>query len=99
MLADFLLPILKWYPSERPSAQTMLQHPWLSMPDDYNFKMSDLDYQKYQLKATTLLQEEEAERKLEAVLSQELDYGIGELVDDESELAQADDEDNISLDY
>ena len=47
MLADFLLPILKWYPSERPSAQTMLKHPWLSMPDDYNFKMSDLDYQKY----------------------------------------------------
>ena len=46
-----------------------------------------------------MLQEEEAERKLEAVLSQELDYGIGELVDDESELVEADDEDNISLDY
>ena len=55
MLADFLLPILKWYPSDRPSAQTMLQHPWLSMPDDYSPKMSDLEYQKFQLKQTTQL--------------------------------------------
>lgn len=68
MLADFLLPILKWYPSDRPSAQTMLQHPWLSMPDDYNFKMSDLEYQKFQLKQTTLLQEEEADRPINPIL-------------------------------
>jgi len=45
------------------------------------------------------MQEEEADRSLNSVVQQEPDYGIGELVDDESELAEADDEDNISLDY
>jgi len=30
----------------------MLEHPWLKMPDDYNFKMDDLEYKKYKLKQT-----------------------------------------------
>ena len=30
----------------------MLDHPWLKMPDDYNFKMDDLEYKKYKLKQT-----------------------------------------------
>jgi serine/threonine-protein kinase SRPK3 len=50
MLADFLLPMIKWLPKERASAQKMLDHPWLKMPDDYNFKMDDLEYKKYKLK-------------------------------------------------
>jgi len=29
----------------------MLDHPWLKMPDDYSFRMSDLEYKKYQLKS------------------------------------------------
>ena len=28
----------------------MLSHPWLSMKDDYEPKMSDLEFEKYQLK-------------------------------------------------
>jgi hypothetical protein len=35
---------LKWYPSDRPSAQEMLSHPWLSMPDEYSYKMSEIEY-------------------------------------------------------
>ena len=50
MLADFLLPILQWEPTKRPTAQTLLSHPWLTMPDEYNHKMSDLEFQKYNLK-------------------------------------------------
>lgn len=50
MFADFLMQILKWYPSDRPTAQKMLSHPWLSMPDDYNYKMSDMEYKLYDLK-------------------------------------------------
>ena len=50
MLADFLLPMLRWSPSDRPSAQAMLEHPWLSMPDDYSYRMSDLEFQKFTLK-------------------------------------------------
>ncbi len=30
----------------------MLDHPWLKMPDDYNFKMDDLEYKKYKFKQT-----------------------------------------------
>jgi len=44
MLADFLLPMLKWYPAERPSAQKMLEHPWLTMADDYDPKMTDFEF-------------------------------------------------------
>ena len=53
MLADFLLPMLRWRPSDRPSAQAMLEHPWLAMPDDYNYRMSDLEFQKFTLKQQT----------------------------------------------
>jgi hypothetical protein len=28
----------------------MLENPWLSMPDDYNYRMSDLEFKKYSLK-------------------------------------------------
>ena len=50
MLADFLMKILKWYPSDRPSAQKMLEHPWLSMPEEYNYRMSDMEFKLYELK-------------------------------------------------
>ena len=50
MFADFLMKILKWYPSERPTAQEMLDHPWLSMPDEFDYRMSDMEYKLYELK-------------------------------------------------
>lgn len=53
MLADFLLKILQWYPSDRPSAQEMMNHPWLSMPDNYNYKMSEMEHKLYDLKHQT----------------------------------------------
>lgn len=51
-LSSFLLPMLTWLPKDRASAQSMLDHPWLSMPDDYDFKMSDLEFKKYKLRQT-----------------------------------------------
>lgn len=50
MLADFLMQMLHWYPSDRASAQEMLNHPWLKMKDEYNYRMNDLEYKKYNLK-------------------------------------------------
>ena len=50
--ADFILPMIQWYPKDRASAQKMLDHPWLKMPDDYNTKMDDLEYKKYKFKQT-----------------------------------------------
>lgn len=49
-LADFLGLILKWFPSDRASAKQLLSHPWLSMPDDYEPRMTDLEFQKFALK-------------------------------------------------
>ena len=49
-LADFLMQILKWQPGDRASARTMLSHPWLSMADNYQPRLSDLEFQKLQLK-------------------------------------------------
>ena len=49
-LAEFLMLILKWQPKERASAEELLSHRWLTMPGDYNFKMTDLEFKKYKLK-------------------------------------------------
>ena len=70
------------------------------MPDEYNHKMSDLEFQKYNLKQQTEAQEKEAEkqRDIKAGFYEKVDeVGIGELVDDDSEIADADVEDNVSL--
>ena len=50
MLADFLMKILQWYPADRPSAQEMLDHPWFTMPDNYNYKMSEMEQKLHDLK-------------------------------------------------
>lgn len=52
MLADFLMKMIQWYPSDRATAQQMLDHPWFSMPDDFNYRMSDLEYKKFKLRQT-----------------------------------------------
>ncbi len=43
-LNDFLLPLLKYYPNERCTAQESLKHPWLEMPNDYDYLMNDKEY-------------------------------------------------------
>ena len=30
----------------------MLDHPWLAMPDDYNYRMNDLEFKKFKLRQT-----------------------------------------------
>lgn len=44
--------ILKWELKDRATAQELLDHPWLKMADDYNYRMSDLEYKKYKLKTS-----------------------------------------------
>ena len=45
--ADFLLPMLEWDPEKRANAQTMLDHYWLKMHNNYDTKMSDEELQMY----------------------------------------------------
>lgn len=35
-LAEFLDKMLKWKPSDRPTAKDMLNHPWLKLQPDWN---------------------------------------------------------------
>lgn len=46
--ADFLLPMLDWDPEKRASAQTMLKHPWLSMPSIYDTRFSEEEFKARQ---------------------------------------------------
>ena len=49
-LADFLLPMLEWYPEKRATAAQMLSHPWLYMKGEKNIKMSEKEYRQMTLK-------------------------------------------------
>lgn len=49
-LADFLIPMLTWYPEERATAQRMLDHSWLDMAANYEYKYSDREYEVMMLK-------------------------------------------------
>ena len=45
--AEFLVPLLEWDPDKRASAEFMLNHPWLKMPNNYDTKMTDTEFQMY----------------------------------------------------
>lgn len=49
-MADFLVPMLEWYPHKRATAQKMLDHPWLNMPANYDYKYTDREYEVMMLK-------------------------------------------------
>lgn len=40
---DFLQPMLNWDPDKRASAESMLSHPWLSMPSNYETRLSQAE--------------------------------------------------------
>jgi serine/threonine-protein kinase SRPK3 len=49
-LADFLQPMLAWYPHKRATAQQMLTHSWFNMPPNYDYKYTDKEYEIMMLK-------------------------------------------------
>src|SRR5207244_2541699 len=48
--ADFLTPMLEWYPEKRVTAQEILSHPWLNMNPNYDYKYTDREYEVMMLK-------------------------------------------------
>jgi len=44
-LNDFLLPMLRYFPDERCTAQEALRNPWLNMPDNFDYQMNEREYQ------------------------------------------------------
>jgi serine/threonine protein kinase len=81
--ADFLIPMLHWDPDKRATAQSMLDHPWLTMPANYNTKLTPAEFQmeKAQEKSTDL-----SEHYAGAEMSK--------LTDSEGEYFPADDEED-----
>lgn len=48
--AEFLQPMLEWYPHKRATAQRMLDHPWLNMAPNNDYKYTDKEYEIMLLK-------------------------------------------------
>jgi serine/threonine protein kinase len=80
-LADFLLPMLKYYPNQRACAQEMLNHPWLNMPANFDCHMSEREYQSF------IMKNNRKEKKKE-------NDSQGDTVESDVEINMADDEDN-----
>lgn len=49
-LSDFLVPMLEWYPGKRATAESMLNHKWLNMTANYEYKYTDKEYEIMMLK-------------------------------------------------
>jgi len=45
-LSDFIMPMLEYYPNKRTTARELLRHPWLNMPADFDYKLSDIEIEK-----------------------------------------------------
>jgi len=42
--------MLEWYPEKRATAQKMLDHSWLNMSPNYEYKYTDREYEVMMLK-------------------------------------------------
>jgi len=80
--ADFLSPMLSYYPDKRATAQEMLNHPWLNMPANFDYLMSDKEYQAMLMKSK--------EKKKKPERSED----STDVIDSDADLNMGDDEDN-----
>lgn len=55
---------LTWYPEKWGTAQEMLSHPWLKMAKNYDYKMSDSEYELMMSK----IKDQEQKKKLAEAL-------------------------------
>ena len=89
-LTDFLLPMLEFYPERRASARELLRHPWLTMPPNYDYHMSEAEIFKMNMKENLLGKTKENEIKDPRMeLNKDRD-----VYSSDSELNEADCEDN-----
>ena len=89
-LTDFLLPMLEFYPERRATARDLLRHPWLTMPPNYDYLMSEAEIFRMYSKENLLSINKENELKDP---KQELNKDR-DVYSSDSELCEADCEDN-----
>ncbi|MCQ2817936.1 MAG: hypothetical protein MJ252_11785, partial [archaeon] len=92
-LADFLLPMLEYYPEKRASAREMLNHPWLKMEPNFDYWMSDLEVETMNLINNTKKEKKEKEEKEEKNINKDRN-----VVSSDSSFYGADSEDNSEFD-
>lgn len=80
---DFMMPMLEYYPERRATAQEMLSHYWLDMPADFEFQMSEREYEKM------LMFKKNLRNEIKEV------YGKNDLIESDNEVNMGDDEDNL----
>ena len=88
-LSEFLLPMLEFYPERRASARELLRHPWLKMPPNYNYLMSETEVFKMNMKENLLGINQNLEKK-----DQDDNRDV---YSSDSELNEADCEDNDKM--
>ena len=86
-LSDFIMPMLEYYPNKRATARELLRHPWLNMPADFDFKISDIEIEKKKMiednkKKIEDIEKEENDKFREVYSSDSSIYG-GDLEDND----------------
>ena len=84
--SDFLMPMLEYYPDKRASARELLKHPWLNMPADFDYKISEIEIEKRKMIENNKMVEENEDKKKDVIDK--------DVYESDSELYGADDEDN-----
>ena len=90
-LSDFIMPMLEYYPNKRITARELLRHPWLNMPADFDYKLSDIEIEKKKMIQDNLkedvIQDEEEEdiSKLREVNSSDDSIYGGDIEDNDKD--------------
>jgi len=84
--SDFLMPMLEYYPDKRASARELLKHPWLNMPADFDYKISEIEIEKRKMIENNKMIEENEDKKKDVIDK--------DVYESDTELYGADDEDN-----
>jgi serine/threonine protein kinase len=82
-LTDFLMPMLDYFPERRATAQEMLSNPWLNMPSNFDFQMTEREYERM-----IMIKKNKKEK------SSSEEVTPADIIESDNELNQADDEDN-----
>lgn len=90
-LNDFIMPMLEYYPEKRASAQELLKNPWLNMPANFDYLMSDREYEKM------MMIKKNAKKDKNSNSNNTDDYNKQDLVESDIEINMADDEDNEEI--